>query len=48
MGGLDALHKVGRFHGNLKPTNVLVFGAGDEIQVKLSDFENYPGNAVNH
>ena len=46
--GIQTLHKAKRFHGNLKPSNVLLFNNGQEIIVKLSDFEGYPGNSNNY
>ena len=43
MEGLIILHDAGRYHGNLKTTNVMLFGKGDQVKVKLTDFEGYPG-----
>ena len=42
-GGLNDLHNVDGVHGNLKESNILIFGTGDEIIVKLMDYEAFPG-----
>ncbi|KAJ5996312.1 serine threonine protein kinase [Penicillium canescens] len=39
--GLQAIHKAGFIHGDLKPDNIIVFSSGDparQISAKLSDF----------
>ena len=46
--GLSALHYAEIVHGNLKPSNILIFGVGDEITVKLTDYEGFPGSSACH
>ena len=46
--GLNALHGEGITHGNLRPTSILIFGSGDDITVKLSDYEGFPGASADH
>ena len=36
--GIQALHQADNFHGNLKTTNILLFGIDAEIIVKLTDY----------
>ena len=46
--GLKAIHKMNKYHGNLKATNVLLFYSDNEILVKLNDYNGFPGNLTNH
>ena len=46
--GLKTLHDAGIVHGNLKPSNILIFGTGDEMIVKLTDYEGFPGTSACH
>ena len=46
--GLSALHDADIVHGNLKASNILIFGAGDEITVKLTDHDGFPGASADH
>ena len=48
LDGLKALHDTGIMHGNLKPSNVLLFTQGDETTVKLTDYEGFPGSSADH
>ena len=41
--GLKFLHAAERYHGNLKLSNVLVYGEGRQTTFRLTDFEGYPG-----
>ena len=47
-GGFKFLHNAGRFHGNFKLTNVLVYMDGKEFIFKLTDFYGYPGIDKSH
>lgn len=42
LSGLTALHAVPIFHRDVKPNNVLVFGTGDELIVKLGACGSMP------
>ena len=46
--GLSVLHDADTVHGSLKPSNILIFGAGDEITIKLTDYEGFPGSSSDH
>ena len=43
VNGLRVLHSSGMIHGNLKPSNILVYDPLGNINVQLMDFEGYPG-----
>ena len=45
---MNALHDEGIIDGNLRPNNILIFGSGDDITVKLSDYEGFPGASADH
>ena len=45
--GLVDLQYEKTFHGNLKLTNILLLGSGNDTVVKLIDYEGFPGCSVN-
>ena len=45
--GLKALHMAGRYNGNLKLSNVLLFDIDSNVIVKLTDYEGFPGSRMN-
>ena len=46
--GLKTLHDAGIVHENLKPSNILIFGVGDEMIIKLTDYDGFPGASADH
>ena len=46
--GLNALHGEGITHGNLRLSDILIFGSEDNITVTLTDYEGFPGASVCH